>query len=89
MENSTVIKIAEKYKKSPAQIALKFIIQLGVAAIPKSTNFKRLKENINLFDFDITDNDVKALIALDRGETARVCDFGFFKGLKNHPEFPF
>lgn len=89
LKNPTVIKIAEKYNKTPAQIALKFIVQNGIVAIPKSTNIKRLKENINLFDFKLSSDDLKTLISLDRDETARVCDFSFFKGLKKHPEFPF
>lgn len=89
LKNPAVIEIAEKYKKTPAQIALKFIIQHGIIAIPKSTNMKRLKENIDLFDFNINNDDLQTLISLDCGEVARVCDFTFFKGLKNHPEFPF
>lgn len=89
LENPVVIKIAEKYKKTPAQIALKFIIQEDIIVIPKSTNMNRLKENIDLFDFTIDNDDLKTLVSLDRGEAARVCDFSFFKGLKNHPEFPF
>lgn len=49
MENETVQSVAKKHNKSPAQILLKFLIQQQVIVIPKSTNEKRLKENIEVF----------------------------------------
>lgn len=88
-ENLTVLEIAEKYEKTPAQILLKHIIQKGVAAIPKSTNPSRIKENFGLFGWELEDEDVDKLNDLDMGESARICDFSFFKGLSKHPEFPF
>lgn len=89
LQNLTVLEIAKKYEKTPAQILLKHIIQKGIIAIPKSTNPSRIKENIQLFDWELKAEDVDELDALDKGESARICDFGFFKGLSEHPEFPF
>ncbi|CAG5107711.1 Similar to akr1a1a: Aldo-keto reductase family 1 member A1-A (Danio rerio) [Cotesia congregata] len=89
MDNSELIKIGKKYNKSSAQIALKFIIQKGIAAIPKSTNPKRIQENIDLFDFELDSNDIKIVNSLDQGPSARICDFDFFAGIREHPEYPF
>ncbi|XP_074105317.1 aldo-keto reductase family 1 member A1 [Cotesia typhae] len=89
MDNSELIKIGKKYNKSSAQIALKFTIQKGIAAIPKSTNPKRIQENIDLFDFELDSNEMKILNSLDQGPSARICDFDFFAGIRNHPEYPF
>ncbi|KAK0182931.1 hypothetical protein PV327_001015 [Microctonus hyperodae] len=89
MENDVVVKIAKKHDKSPAQVALRFINQKGIVAIPKSTNSTRIKENIDIFNFQLDSEDMEALTALDQGSAARICDFSFLKGIKNHPEFPF
>lgn len=89
LKNPTVLEIAEKYKKSPAQILLKHITQKGIATIPKSTNLARIKQNIQLFDWELQHEDLVKLNSLDMGESARICDFGFLKGVTKHPEFPF
>ncbi|KYN01044.1 PREDICTED: 1,5-anhydro-D-fructose reductase [Cyphomyrmex costatus] len=89
LKNLTVLEVAEKYEKTPAQILLKHIVEKGIAVIPKSINPYRIKENIELFDWELEAGDVEKLNALDMGESARVCDFSFFKGLSKHPEFPF
>jgi len=86
LENSEVIEIANRLGKTPAQICLKWILERGVAAIPKSTNPTRLRQNLDIFDFSLTEKDMLTLKGLDRG--IRVCDFGFFKGINLHPEFP-
>lgn len=72
--------MAAKYGKTPGQILLRFTVQRGVIAIPKSTNADRLKQNITLFDFVLDEGDFAKLKALDKGAAARVCDFSFFKG---------
>ncbi|XP_050446837.1 aldo-keto reductase family 1 member A1-A-like [Cataglyphis hispanica] len=89
LENPIVLEIAEKYNKTPAQILLKHIIQKGIIAIPKSSTPTRIKENIQLFDWELRVEDVDKLNAIDMGESARICDFSFFKGIEKHPEFPF
>lgn len=57
---------------------LKWIVKQGISAIPKSTNANRLRQNISLFDFDLTDDDMEMIKKLDRG--IRVCTFDFFQG---------
>jgi alcohol dehydrogenase (NADP+) len=78
MENPVVKEIASKHNKSPAQVLLRHVLDRGLAPIPKSTNFNRLKQNMDVFDFQLDADDMKALGALDQG--VRVCDFAFFKG---------
>lgn len=65
LNNPTVNAIAEKYNKGPGQIILKFQAQRGVAAIPKSVTPSRIAANIDLFDFDLTNEDLNDLLALD------------------------
>lgn len=70
--------MANRLGKTPAQILLKWILERGVAAIPKSTNPTRLRQNLDIFDFELSDADMVILKGLDKG--IRICDFGFFKG---------
>jgi diketogulonate reductase-like aldo/keto reductase len=68
--NNPVLKeIGEKYGKSIAQTALRFLLQSGVVVIPKSTHKERMEENFNVFDFKLTDEDMKKIEALDGGES--------------------
>lgn len=67
--NPVLKKIGEKYGKSSAQTALRFLIQSGVVVIPKSTHKERMEENINVFDFNLTADDMAAIEALDSGES--------------------
>lgn len=64
-ENEVVKEIAIHYGKTPAQIALRFLVQNGISVIPKSVHTDRIKENIDIFDFVLTDEEMKALSALD------------------------
>ncbi|XP_060531330.1 aldo-keto reductase family 1 member B1-like [Cylas formicarius] len=90
MLNDTLIKqIAEKHKKSAAQVMLKFLLQRKIAVIPKSITPSRIKENFDLFNFSLDDSDLKLLDSLKVGEKARVCNFSNLHGFKNHPEWPF
>ena len=68
--NNPVLKeIGEKYGKSVAQVALRFLIQSDVVVIPKSTHKQRMEENLNVFDFKLTDDEVVKIEALDTGES--------------------
>ena len=58
---------AEKYGKTPAQIALKFLVQKGVSIIPKSVHEDRIRQNIDLFDFELTEEELTAMEPMDRG----------------------
>ena len=61
-----VREIAAKYGKTPAQILLRRTVQDGVAVIPKSVHAQRIQENIDIFDFELTMDEMAALRALDR-----------------------
>ena len=60
--------IGKKYGKTPAQIALKWNIQRGVMVLVKSSHEKRINENIDIFDFNLTNDDMHALASLDKKE---------------------
>lgn len=68
--NPILQEIGKKYQKSAAQAILRFLIQSGVVVIPKSTHKERMEENFNVFDFALSDEDMKAIEALDEGESA-------------------
>lgn len=63
--NPVLESIGAKYGKSVAQVALRFLIQRGVIVIPKSTHLERMKQNMDVFDFSLSDDDMKAITALD------------------------
>ena len=68
--NNEILKsIGEKYNKSVAQVALRFLTQENVIVIPKSTHKERMKENFEIFDFELSDDDMNTLRALDKGES--------------------
>ncbi|BFZ05054.1 hypothetical protein BsWGS_08093 [Bradybaena similaris] len=67
LDEPVVKEIAEKYGKTPAQVALRFVIQQGLVVIPKSINHKRIEENSKVFDFKLTDEDLSRLTALNKG----------------------
>ncbi|WP_296111753.1 aldo/keto reductase [uncultured Anaerococcus sp.] len=58
--------IGDKYGKTPAQIALRWNIERGTMVLVKSTNPERIRENISIFDFNLTEDDMKALKSLDK-----------------------
>ncbi len=59
--------IAEKYGKSIGQVILRWNVQRGVVAIPKSVKEERIKENFDVFDFELSDDDMKNIATLDAG----------------------
>ena len=67
--NPVLTEIGAKYGKSSAQTALRFLLQSDVVVIPKSTRKERMAENIDVFDFTLNDEDMKAIAALDEGES--------------------
>lgn len=62
--------IGEKYGKTPAQVILRWHLQRGIAVIPKSTHRARMEENFNVFDFSLTEEDMAAIAALDKGQSS-------------------
>jgi diketogulonate reductase-like aldo/keto reductase len=67
--NETLRGIGKKYGKSIAQTALRFLIQSDVAVIPKSTHKERMKENFDVFDFTLSDEDMTEIKKLDKAES--------------------
>lgn len=68
LENPVITALAEKYGKNLGQIILRFKNQEGFIVLPKSTHEKRIKGNIDIFDFKLTDEEMKSMEALDTGK---------------------
>lgn len=68
LEDELLTSLAEKYGKSPAQIVLRWHVQLGNVVFPKSVTPSRIAENIDVFDFELADDDVAAISGLDTGD---------------------
>lgn len=66
--NETIVSLAERYNKNPGQIILRWIYQEGVISLPKSTNPGRMAGNIDIFDFELTDEEMTSIRALDTGK---------------------
>ena len=67
--NAVLKKIGDKYGKTPAQVILRWLIERGVAVIPKTTRKARMAENFAVFDFTLTGDDKKKIAALDTNKT--------------------
>lgn len=63
--NPTLVQVGEKYGKTAAQVALRWLLQSGVIIIPKTTHKERMEENLNLFDFELTPEDMQTIASLD------------------------
>ncbi len=64
-QNETLEGIGEKYNKSVAQVILRWLTQRGIVVIPKSVHKERIIENVNIFDFELKQEDMKRIAALD------------------------
>ena len=62
--------------KSPAQVCLHWLVQQNASAIPRTSRIERLSENINIFDFELSDEEMDAIFALANAK-GRLTDFGF------------
>lgn len=67
--NPVLTKIGNKYGKTAAQTALRFLIQSDVVVIPKSTHKERMIQNMDVFDFTLDDDDMKVIQGIDEGES--------------------
>ena len=65
-----ITQIAKDHGKSPTQVVLRWHIQLGLVTIPRSSNAGRISENIDIFDFELTEQEMSTISGLDRGESA-------------------
>lgn len=68
--NELLLSIAKKYNKSIAQVILRWLTQRGVIAIPKSVRKERMEENFNIFDFELSAEDMEAIKTLDTKESS-------------------
>lgn len=66
LEQETVKQIAQAHSRSPAQILLRWGVQRGTAVVPKTANLQRLKENIAIFDFELSNQEMSAISGLNR-----------------------
>lgn len=66
--NPVLVSIGKKYGKSSAQVALRYLIQRDVIVIPKSVHIERMRQNMEVFDFALADDDMAAIAALDGGK---------------------
>lgn len=75
--------IGSHYGKSAAQVALRWLTQRGIVAIPKSTHTQRMKQNINIFDFTLTDAEMTQIASLNQHDTGTInfADMQFVKHL--------
>ncbi|KAM8804235.1 aldo-keto reductase family 1 member C15-like isoform 3-T3 [Rhynchonycteris naso] len=84
LEDPTLNSIAKKHNRSPGQVALRYQVQRGVVVLAKSFNEKRIKENFQVFDFELTTEDMKAIDGLNK-------NYRYFKlaFAADHPYYPF
>jgi 2,5-diketo-D-gluconate reductase A len=71
LDDPALVELSGRLGKSPAQIVLRWHIQRGYIVFPKSTTPSRIKENFQLFDFELEPDDVRVIDALDKGEAGR------------------
>lgn len=71
-----LIKLSEKYNKSVAQIILRWFMQRDIIAIPKTVNVKRMQENIDIFDFELSAEDMDLIATLNSGEGFKLPEDG-------------
>lgn len=74
-QNKVLQKIADKHQKSIAQIILRWLLQRNIVCIPKSVRIERLKENFNVFDFKLSNEDMNLILTLD---TKKSCFFSHY-----------
>ena len=67
--NPVLEEIGKRYGKSVAQVALRWLVQRGVIIIPKSVRVERMKQNIDILDFTLSDEDMAAIARLDTGKS--------------------
>lgn len=79
--NETLVSIAKKYNKTTAQVILRWDVQKGVITIPKSVHKERIEENFEIWDFELSQDDMDAIAKLDRGKS-QIIDFHDIKIVK-------
>ncbi len=67
--NETLVKIGQKYNKSSAQVTLRYLIQRGASVIPKTISKDRMKQNYDVFDFTLNEDEMAQILLLDQAES--------------------
>ncbi|XP_046979360.1 aldo-keto reductase family 1 member B1-like [Schistocerca americana] len=83
MQNPKMKELADKYGKSIAQVLLRYLIQIGTVPIPKSVHKERIKENFNVFDFELNAEDLAYIDTFNKNY--RVCAFNETKAAIHYP----
>ncbi|KAM6215176.1 aldo-keto reductase family 1 member C1-like [Rhynchocyon petersi] len=84
LEDPVLCSLAKKYNRTPALIALRYQIQRGVVVLAKSYNAKRIKENMQVFEFQLTSEDMKTIDGLNKNVRYITASFAI-----DHPNYPF
>lgn len=77
LENETLMAIAEAHGKSVVQVILRWHMQEGLCAVPGSTNPEHIQENIDIFDFELSDDEMEQIRSLDKGESGRYFNINY------------
>lgn len=85
LEDEQLGRMATKYNKTPAQICIRWLVQRGILVIPKSIHRERMQQNIDVFSFVITPEDVQQLNSMDKGFRF----VPFIKGTESSVDYPF
>ena len=72
LDEPLLAELGARYGKTPGQVVLRWHVQLGLVVIPKSRNPERMRENLDVFDFELSDDDLAAIATLSRGPDAGV-----------------
>jgi len=73
--NETLVKIGKKYDKTAAQVALRYLIQRDIVVIPKTVKKDRMIQNFSVFDFELSEDDMKEILKLDKKESLFLSHF--------------
>jgi 2,5-diketo-D-gluconate reductase A len=68
LDEPVITEIAERFGKTPAQVVIRWYLQVGNVVIPKSVTPERIEQNIEVFDFELTEQDLAAIAEVDAGE---------------------
>ncbi|XP_049770528.1 aldo-keto reductase family 1 member B1-like [Schistocerca cancellata] len=89
MSDPVVVDIAQRHGKTPAQVLLRHLMQHRIVVIPKSVKPERIQQNFDVFDFELTPEDMEKLDTLDMGPKGRMFGDSIGPERLRHPEYPF
>merc|ERR1712113_237913 len=69
LKDKVIVDIADKYKKNPGQIVLRWLAQQGIVVLPRSSSASRIASNMDIFDFELTDVEVSSITALNKNKS--------------------